>query len=70
MMTKQEQDARVIKIMNKTINQIDSCIEHYQLESITSTHAIDKIESILKDYDKDLNNLLEEIIKSEKEEVC
>lgn len=66
-MTSQEQDARTIKIMEKAIKQIEVCNEWYDLETITSEDAMKKIENILKEYNQDLNNLLEETTKSIKE---
>lgn len=66
-MTKQEQDARIIKIMDKTIEQIVTCNEWHDLEVLTSENAMKKIKSILKEYDQDLNNLFEEITETIKE---
>lgn len=66
-MTRQEQDTRVIKIMEKAIKQIETCNECHDLEALTSENAMKKIESILKEYNQDLNNLFEEITKSKKE---
>lgn len=67
-MTRQEQDAIVMKIMEKAIKQIEACNEWYNLEVLTSVDAMKKIKSILKECNQDLNNLLEEITKSTERE--